>query len=104
MSEAAYKWDLSVLEQMRFEMGKLISVLSSNREMLTSERTELLESWQGKSAEKIYLETAVSGERLESLINRFSELREQLDKVISQCYTPCENEIRSQAARLIQEV
>ncbi len=101
MSGTVHNWDISELKQLYSEIQKLTSVLRENKELLTSERAELLSSWQGKSAQKIFLETAASTESLDSLINCFTELGEELNNVITKCYEPCESNIRSRAANLI---
>lgn len=101
MSETVHNWDTFELKRLQDEIRKLTGVLSENKELLTSERTELLSSWQGQSAQKIFLQTAASADSLDSLIKRFTELGDELDKVITKCYEPCESEIKAKVANLI---
>ncbi len=101
MSDTVHNWDIEVLEQMRSEMQKLCDVLKENREYITSEGFELLSGWQGRAGRKMLLVTASDADRLENIIERYSQLIEQLDSIITKCYTPCEADIIKITSQLL---
>lgn len=101
MAETVFNWDIQALTQLRGELQKLHDVLSDNKGLLTQEGFELMSSWRGKSGAKLMVVTAASAEELDKLVQKYGELIERLDKIISSCYEPCENEIISKVKQLL---
>lgn len=100
MSDTVHNWDIEALKQMQTEIQKIHDILSENRDLLVSEGFEILQNWQGKAGKKILFVTATNADKVNSLIEKYEQLNEQLGTIINQCYVPCEEEIVSKVSQL----
>ena len=100
MSDTVHNWEIEALKQMQTEIQKIHGVLSENRDLLVSEGFEILRDWHGKAGKKFLFVTAANAEKVNDLIERYSQLDEQLGTIINQCYVPCEEEIALKVSQL----
>lgn len=100
MSDTVHNWDIEEMERLKGEIQKLHDVLSENKDLLVSEGFELLKDWQGRAGKTLLTVTASDAGTLETLVKNFGQLIENLDSIITKCYSPCEQEIKQKVSQL----
>ncbi|MGN0553931.1 MAG: hypothetical protein ACI4I1_11125 [Oscillospiraceae bacterium] len=101
MSETIHNWDIEALLQLKQKLQQAHDALSEEKEILTGISFSLLNDWQGKAGYRYFNVTAASAGEINEIINKYAELIQQLESIISQCYEPCENEIRQKIMKLL---
>lgn len=100
MAETVHNWDIEALRQTAEQLKKLQGILSENKTLLVN-NIHLLLDWQGAAGRKAFIATAANAQELDTLIERYSDLSERLNDIITNCYEPCEAEIIAKTAELL---
>ena len=100
MDREIHNWDIDALNQLCSNIDSIVSSLRENTSLIATSSFELMQKWTGNSGAKLIWANTASVMEIEGLAQKLEEKREELSKLIENCYQPCEDEIRNKVGNL----
>lgn len=101
MSDTIHNWNIEelniILEKLRSTKG----VLQNEKPFLEATAGTIYQDWKGKAGLSAWRLTLSDVNKLDSLTEEYTKVIEQLEAIISKCYSPCEEELRNMTSQLI---
>lgn len=98
------KWDISRLTSLVRTLNNEKESIESNRDFLMNINSEVEKAWQGYAGRAFDERMDVDAENLQVVINGIEALVNDLNRVISDCYEDCEENIKNEIDRLRSKV
>lgn len=100
MDREIHKWDIEALKQLCKDIDSIVSSLRENTSLIATSSFELMQKWTGKSGAKLIWANTASAMEIEGLAQKLEGNREELTKLIDNCYQPCEDDIQNKVGGL----
>ena len=104
MAQNKYLWDIEQLQTLSNNLNQQLEVLKSNKEFLNKVDTNIKNCWTGMSASTFYQKIDFDIETFEKVVSYLEKQTSYLNKAITECYTKCENDIKSKLQSLSSNV
>ena len=104
MAQSKYLWDIEQLQTLSTNFNNQLEILRSNKEFLTQVDDNIKDCWSGMSASTFYEKMDFDIETFEKIISYLQEQISYLNKVITDCYSNCENDIKSKLQNLSSNI
>ena len=98
------KWDTSKISSLIRNLNNEKETIERNKSFLMSINSEVEKAWQGYAGRAFDDRMDIDVENLQAVIKGMEELTADLNRIINDCYEPCEENIRNKINNLRSRV
>lgn len=98
------KWDIARLSALSNEILREKEMLAQNKDLLLNINNIVENAFQGYAGRSFDRRMEVDAENIERVVKGIEELSNDLNKVITECYSECEESVRSQIQQLRSKI
>ncbi|MCM1577918.1 MAG: hypothetical protein NC078_03865 [Ruminococcus sp.] len=98
------KWDTAMLADLVRKLDADRQVLAEKKDFLININSEVETAWQGYAGRAFDRRMDIDAENIEKVIKGVESLIDDLTKVVSQCYEPCEEAVKGEIASMLGKI